>query len=513
MLDWILRFLANNLTAMKTHLVLMAFFLTISRFALTQVMTIGVGGDFPTLDAAESSISAGDTVLILDGIYSSGAQFLDDLHGTANAPIVIRAQNTHEAIFHGGSEAIHLSNCTYLELQGLVIQQQTSNGINIDDGGDYSTPTHHITIYQCMFRDMAGTGNNDLLKLSGLDDFLIKNCSFINGSGGGSGIDMVGCHQGVIEDNIFDQAGSSGIQAKGGTQFIRIQRNILKNMDQRAINLGGSTGLEFFRPPLPNPISNAFEAADLEVFSNVFIGSHAPVAFVGCVRVKVINNTFFQPENWAIRILQETTTPGFLPCGDNEYRNNIVYLAQDITEVNTGPNTDPGSFIFTNNLWYNASGGSWAPSLPVTDSNQVIGDPLFLDTAIEDFSIPDHSPAVLAGRVLSQPTHDFIQHSYFNPPSIGAFEGHQTITASEYLVQDNGILIGPNPATNSVTIDGDFSHASVQVLDHSGMVVQDLSNTTTPVTIDLDGLPSGLYFIRIQSSLYTQMGVMRVIKM
>jgi hypothetical protein len=360
---------------------------------------------------------------------------------------------------------------------------------------------------------MAGNGNNDLLKLSGLDDFLIKNCSFTNGSGGGSGIDMVGCHRGVIEDNIFDQAGSSGIQAKGGTQYIRMQRNILKDMDQRAINLGGSTGLQFFRPPLTDPVANAFEAADLEVFSNVFIGSYAPVAFVGCIRVKVFNNTFFQPENWAIRILQETTTPGFLPCGDNEFRNNIVYLTQDITEVNIGPDTDPGSFIFSNNLWHNAAGGNWAPALPVTDSNQVIGNPLFINSGAEDFSIPDNSPAVLAGKVLPLPTHDFVQHSYFSPPSIGAVEGHQTITASEYLVQDNGIVIGPNPAANSITIDGDFSHATVQVVDHSGMVVLDLSNITTPVTVDLNGLPAGLYFIRIQSDLHAEMGVLRLIKM
>ncbi|MBK8502044.1 MAG: right-handed parallel beta-helix repeat-containing protein [Saprospiraceae bacterium] len=498
---------------MKTHLALIAFFLTLSRLTSGQVITVGTGGDFLTLDAAESSISAGDTVMILDGIYSNGTQFLDELHGTANAPIVIRAQNTHGAIFRGGSEAIHLSNCTYLELQGLVIEQQTSNGMNIDDGGNYTMPTHHITIYQCIFRDMAGTGNNDLLKLSGLDDFLIKNCSFVNGSGGGSGIDMVGCHQGIIEDNLFDQAGSSGIQAKGGTQHIRIQRNILKDMDQRAINLGGSTGLEFFRPPLSNPITNAFEAADLEVFSNVFVGSHAPVAYVGCVRVKVINNTFFLPGNWAIRILQETTTAGFLPCGDNEFRNNIVYLAQDITEVNVGPNTDPESFIFTNNLWFNASASSWNLSLPVVDSNQVIGNPLFTNSGDEDFSIPSNSPAVLAGKTLLIPTHDFVQHSYFSPPSIGAFEGHQSITASEYLVQDHGIVIGPNPAANSVTIDGDFSYAAVQVLDHNGMVVQDLSNGVTPVTIDLNGLPAGLYFIRIQSELHAQMGVLRVIKM
>ncbi|NND31283.1 MAG: hypothetical protein HKN76_01745 [Saprospiraceae bacterium] len=481
--------------------------------ALGKTIAVGLGGDFATLEAAESSIIAGDTVLLLDGVFSDGTQFLTQLNGTVNAPIVIRAQSSHGAIFQGGTEAIHLVNCSFIELNGLVIQQQTGNGINIDDGGDYTTPTHHISIVNCIFQNMSGSGNNDLLKLSGLDDFLIKNCAFINGSPGGSGIDMVGCHQGIIEDNFFDQAGTSGIQAKGGTRFIRIQRNTFKDIAQRAINLGGSTGLQFFRPPLPDPITDAFEAADLEVFSNVFIRSWSPLAFVGCVRVQVVNNTFYQPENWVLRILQETTEPGFLPCGDNQFQNNIVLLSHDITEVNIGPDTDATSFTFTNNLWYNQSDDNWSPLLPVLDSNQVIGNPMFLDAANADFSIPNSSPAVLAGKKFPNPTHDFAQHSFYDPPSIGAYEGHESITASEYLVQDNHIIIGPNPTENTIVIDGDFKHADIQVLDHNYMLVDDLSLSATPVTIDLNGLPNGLYFIRIKSSLHAAMEVVRVIKM
>ena len=59
---------------------------------------------------------------------------------------------------------------------------------------------------------------------------------------------------------------------------------------------------------------------------------------MGCVRVKVINNTFYKPENWVFRILQETTEPAFLACADNEFKNNIVYQETDLTEVNIGAN-------------------------------------------------------------------------------------------------------------------------------------------------------------------------------
>jgi hypothetical protein len=257
------------------------------QIVLAQIITIGDSGDYPNLEVAENFITAGDTLLLQSQTFSDGTQFLENLNGMESAPIVILAQSEHQSIFQGGTEAIHLINCSYVEINGLVITQQQGNGINIDDGGDYSTPSKHITIRNCIFRDMAANGNNDLLKMSGVDSFLIERCHFINGGDGGSGIDFVGCHWGVVQDCYFDDPGSSGIQNKGGTQFIRMQRNTFKHVAQRALNLGGSTGLEFFRPPLPNPIVDAFEAADLEVYSNVFIGSWAPIAYVGCVRVKV----------------------------------------------------------------------------------------------------------------------------------------------------------------------------------------------------------------------------------
>ena len=474
----------------------------------SQTITIGTGGDFPTLEAAESQMDPGDTVVILDGIHTMGAQFLT-INGTLNDPIVIRAENTHAAVLQGGNEAIHLTNCSYVKIIDLIIEEQTGNGINIDDGGDYTTPTHHITISNCIFREMQASGNNDLLKLSGLDDFTVEHCQFLNGGGGGSGIDMVGCHHGIIQDNVFDSSGTSGIQAKGGTQYILIQRNLFKDIDQRAVNLGGSTGLEFFRPPLSNPIVNAFEAADLDVFSNIFIRSWSPIAYVGCVRVKVYNNTIYDPLNWVIRILQETTVPGFLTCADNEFRNNVIYLPQDLTEVNTGPNTDPGSFIFTNNLWFNATSGNWAPILPVVDSNQIIANPLFTNHLGEDFTIPSNSPCVGNGKILNDPQTDFVQNYFDQPPSIGAYEGSNLITSVPYIIQNDEITIYPNPSANSITLDGDFSEADIEIINQSGNTLHDYSSATAPVTILLNGYAPGIYFLRITSNLHPNLLTIR----
>ncbi|MBK9982773.1 MAG: hypothetical protein IPP15_10175 [Saprospiraceae bacterium] len=67
----------------------------------------------------------------------------------------------------------------------------------------------------------------------------------------------------------------------------------------------------FFRP-----IDAPYETSDLKVYSNIFIGSQAAVAFVGCINTEVVNNTIYLPEKWVMRILQETVDEDrFPPCG------------------------------------------------------------------------------------------------------------------------------------------------------------------------------------------------------
>lgn len=460
-----------------------------------QNISIGPGGDFSTLSAAESSISPGDTVSLLDGTYSDGTQFLT-INGTKDQPIIIKAQNRHQAIMQGGTESIHLVSCSYVEIEGLVIQGQSGNGMNIDDGGTYTIPTHHITIRDCIFQDMAANGNNDLLKLSGLDSFLIENCVFQRGGDGGSGVDMVGCHHGTIQDNHFDESGVTGIQAKGGTQFILIRRNIFENMAQRALNLGGSTGLQFFRPPLPDPIVDAFEAADLEVYSNIFMRNWAPIAYVGSVRVKIYNNTIYDPQNWVIRILQETTVDGFLTCADNEFRNNIIYLSDDLREVNIGPNTNPESFLFSNNLWYNASdAGNWLPDLPVTDVDQLISNPKLIDPENGDFDIEDDSPAIGAGLFLPEPQTDYNVQPYADPPSIGAFEGAMS-TSVENEFSEPEIIVFPNPLTDLIQIKSDSQIQSVSLFDVSGRQLYYAERSS----FEISSLKAGIYFLQVRLS-------------
>lgn len=416
--------------------------ITTSSYGQGKILHIGSGQQYSDFQSAATAAKPGDTIQFHAGTHSGGA-FVANLQGTAKQWITIRNAPGTTAIISGGANAVQLTDPAYLIWEGLTFQQQTGNGFNTDDGGSYATPAHHIIFRNCTFQDIAATGNNDLLKLSGLDTFEISNCTFKNGAAGGSGIDMVGCHHGIIQKNIFENQGSNAIQAKGGAQFIRIERNLFKNCGERALNLGGSTGLQFFRPA-----DAPFEAANLLVYSNIFIGSIAPIAFVGCVESQVINNTIFKPEKWVVRILQETVDPlKFLPCSNNSFRNNIIYLDSKVsTETNIGPNTAPETFTYSNNLWYHSTNTNWGgPYTPVPDMNALIQqNPQFQNINLFQFQIGSNSPAKAKGFFVSDPVKDYAGNGFNTPRSIGAYEANPLSSTNNPL--DLGQLkFWPNP--------------------------------------------------------------------
>ena len=409
----------------KYNIVMRALLIVLLSFSFFVVnarkLYVGEGQKFSTLSDAASVAQPGDAIVVLNGIYTQ-REDISNLNGEKDNPIIIYAEEEGKVIYSGQSEAWHLSSCTHLFIYGFVFEKQTANGVNIDDSGNYDGSTFDIIIRNCIFRDMNASGNNDLLKLSGLDNFRVEECTFLNGAGGGSGIDMVGCHNGIFLKNKFENMGSNCIQVKGGSQYIQILQNTFVNGGQRSLNLGGSTGLEYFRPQ-----DAGFEAADILVRSNIFAGSWAPIAFVGSTRVQVINNTFYKPENWVFRILQETVdTSRFVACSYNTFSNNIVYFGNNLHRiVNIGPNTKPETFSFENNLWYNYENPEFDnPNLPATETGSIVQqDPLFVGADTLNFELRPGSPAIATGMIFQNEFNlDFKDRYYNEDVCIGAFQ-------------------------------------------------------------------------------------------
>ena len=386
---------------------------------------------FATLEQAAAIATPGTEILVHAGTYGGGV-FLNGLQGSATQPIAIRSAGDGEVVFdaQGATEVMHLVEPQYVVLEDLTLRNSTGNGLNIDDGGSYESPAEHVVLRSLHVHQVGTGGNNDCIKLSGLDRFTIVD-SEIHDCNAGDAIDMVGCHEGLIASNHIHDTPGGGIQAKGGTADILIHGNRFVDVVGRSINAGGSTGLEYFRP-----IDASYEAARLIMHANTFVrpgeDSGASVAYVGCDACVFTHNTIYMPTTWIARILQERTEERFVPCRDGIFANNIIYFnVSDLrngTFVNVGANTEPESFIFANNLWFaldqsGFTGPTLSGGIPA-ESGTIVADPGFSDASNGDFSISASSPAIGAGHpsYLSNEV-DGDGRCYLNPPACGAFEG------------------------------------------------------------------------------------------
>ncbi len=342
------------------------------------------------LRAALAKAGPGTTIAMAKGRYDGFTAA--GLTGTTEAPIVVRAEDHAEPPHVTGG--IHLSDVAHFELDGLLVSGAPANGINIDDGGSFATPAHHVVLRRLTVRDCGGAGNHDGLKLSGLVDFAVHDCTIERWGRGGSAIDMVGCRNGLLDGcTIRDRQeapAANGVQMKGGTRDVVVRRCHFEHAGQRAVQLGGSTGMAFFRPA-----PAGFEAKDLVVEHCTFVGAAAAVAFVGCDGAIVRHNTLYRPTRWALRILQETRDAGFVPCRNGAFTDNlIVYRGLDPL-VNVGPDTAPASFTFARNYWFREDApGRSLPQLPSPERDPAGGrDPALRDPATGDLGLRPGSPA------------------------------------------------------------------------------------------------------------------------
>jgi hypothetical protein len=385
-----------------------------------------------TLRHAADRATPGTAIRLAPGDYPGGT-YIENLQGTPEAPVMLGGPpgGTRPRIL-GGTNGIQLSRCRFVVLHDLEVTGASGNGINGDDGGETTNPNAAgpLVFRRLTISDIGGSGNQDGLKLSGIRGFLVEDVEIARcgGNNSGSGIDMVGCHEGVIRGSRFRQMSGNAIQAKGGSADVSIVGNHFEDGGVRTLNIGGSTGFAFFRPPLSSDSPNA-EARRIRVHANVLVGGTAAVGLVGAVDCEVSHNTIVEPSRYVFRILQETPTSqgfAFEPCGRNAVRSNLILHPAAMTSgrVSIGAGTAPESFTWARNGWF-APGGVAAPSPPVAFEVEPLTG---IDPQVGDRSGGDYRPladSLLLGRgePLSVPARDFLGRPFADPPAIGAFAG------------------------------------------------------------------------------------------
>jgi hypothetical protein len=320
------------------------------------------------LKSALSGLKAGSVLKIAPGDYPGGHH----VNGIANLTVEALDPN-RPPHFQGGTTGWKFSRCEGLTLRHLRVSGQKWSGLNLDDGGELDKPVKGITLENLEISDIGPQGNFDGIKCSGLEGLTIRDCTISGWAG--QGIDFVGCHKSLITGCQFigkpGYSASAGIQLKGGTSEVTVENCHFKNGGIRPVNVGGSTGLAYFRPQ-----GAKHEARNIMMRNNVIEGSECAVAFVGVDGAEFCGNTILFPEKWIFRILQETSEPGFVPCRNVVIKDNrIVFRRSQVkVDLNISKGTEAGTFQFENNRWFAEDKPvASKPKLPVEEANGVYG--------------------------------------------------------------------------------------------------------------------------------------------
>jgi len=324
--------------------------------------------DAAELQAALRDLKPGTTLKLAPGEYPGGQQV------TGIAQLTIEALDAkNPPVFKGGKTGWQFSRCTDLTLRHLKITGQSLNGLNLDDGGQLDPPVTGITLDHIEVSDVGPSGNHDGIKCSGLDKLTIRDCTVTGW--GGQGIDCVGCHDSLITGcKLIGKPGftaSAGIQLKGGTAGVTVEKCHFTNAGERPLNVGGSTVLPYFRP-----LGAKYEATRITVRDNVIEGSPCATAFTGVDGAEFSGNTILFPQKWIFRILQETKEPGFAPCRNVRIQDNRIVFrrAQVQIDLNIGSGAAPETFRFANNCWFaEDQPAASKPKLPTAETSGVYG--------------------------------------------------------------------------------------------------------------------------------------------
>ncbi|HRG29590.1 MAG TPA: T9SS type A sorting domain-containing protein, partial [Chitinophagales bacterium] len=91
----------------------------------------------------------------------------------------------------------------------------------------------------------------------------------------------------------------------------------------------------------------------------------------------------------------------------------------------------------------------------------------------------------------------------------GCFKNSNAIAVSvpcreENIIIANTFALYPNPANNFITIETDFStEKTIYITDALGQIVKLITTSENNITIDLQGIASGIYFIKMEDGINT----------
>lgn len=481
------------------HLLILALLFFSASVSFASPVHVGPGQPYPDVNTASHAraIHAGDTVYLHGGTYGSSPYHIDSLMGRPDAWIVIKPYGDGLVYIN---VAWLLQTVQYVRFSGLHFfgndtahRAEVYHLMQFDYAYDCYTRNHDIVIEGCGFTDLNNTGKQGsgaFLKFTGCDNFLVENCTFRNGTNVADGISMNGNRNGVIRGCTFQNISGYGSHTKGGTKNILYERNTFIDCMGAGLDVGGDTGPQFFCP-----LGAPWECDSIRVYSNIFIGGRVAVQLSSAHHAFIVNNTCFKQTQFSFRLLNASTNHVYVDS--NVIANNIFTTTGPIY-LNASAGYQYSTNGFFNNVFYPYSGNvptklNWSEMAGVSEANNLIADPMFIDTGARDFHLRG-SALINAGVVLSEPKTDYFGNTFDSAGRIvGAIETPILRTVRERPAEVT-VRIYPDPVRNnvSVTFSDGLPHM-VTIVTLAGVNV--LKQMTTS-TIEVSGLPQGVYYVR-----------------
>lgn len=468
---------------------------------------LGPGQAYPNIQSAHNAnaIQPGDTVYLHGGSYAAYQGVLN-LKGTDTQWIVITPYQNDAIDISGGWQFI---SCEYLKFQRLNFKGNAAHPgrlFSADNNGSCATQSRFIIVDSCSFSNTTDAAAVTAFKFGGVDHFEVTNCLFKD-IPACEAMDYNVCHEGLIRGNRFENCLSGG-HIKGGASNITMSQNLFINTSSSpwvAYELGGDTGAQFYCP------EDSFEVKNLHFYSNIIVGGYRGLALSSAIDCEVVNNTFYNCGQATMRFL--TTSTLYPTLSGNKVENNL--FAFGASAYMNGGVQPAGSVTFSKNIYYSIqnstfNGPYWdTPDLDaIKDPNPMVfgsGTPMFTDAPGLDFHLIAGSPAIGAGKPVTEPVTDF----YGNPfgsgaRSIGAI-ATETITGTDEIKElREQVYIYPNPAVDYIEVRADTEDKKIILFN--GMGIQLLESEINR-KISLNHFPPGIYFIKSGRKLYKIMKV------
>lgn len=184
---------------------------------------------------------------------------------------------------------------------------------------------------------------------------------------------------------------------------------------------------------------------------------------------------------------------------DNKFINNIIFIDNawggfPISIANEANDEVINNLVFGINGSINQDG-----DVSSIEVGTIIGNPMFLNAANDDFSLSGNSPAIDEADVNYAPSDDYFGTTRDSNPDLGAIEYNSTLTTEE-LYSKNEIKVYPNPFHSKLKVyQSEIQFLKIEVIDLMGKKVFEtsLKSISKTTIIDLDHLSQGLYYLKI----------------